>query len=204
MRLSAQAITFMRKSCILFLFILFHRISATACDCPPLPAPDLNYCNKFEIIFKGKIVSVSDCDGISSAKFRLSELYKGACTEEIQIWFDCSTDCMMSFNAGEEWIIYANFFQHGKPRAEFCSRCRKYISNENKIQTEFVNNDLSFDQENEFLKKELGLHHFLEVNTNADFTHQNTKPGGLVTILLIIASIGVLILFYYFFNKFFK
>jgi hypothetical protein len=111
---------------------------------------------------------------------------------------------MMSFNAGEEWIIYANFFQHGKPRVEFCSRSRKYNANENKVQTEFVTGDLSFDQEKDFLKENLGLHHFLERNTNADFTHQNTKPGGLVTIILILSSIAVLILFYYFFNKFFK
>src|ERR1700741_2038291 len=108
------------KKLVLLLILIHTSFTSFSCDCPSLPLLDLDYCGKFEIIFKGKVVSVSTCNEISSAKFKLSELYKGPCTEEIEIWFDCSSDCMMSFTAGEEWIIYANFFQHGKPRAEFC------------------------------------------------------------------------------------
>jgi hypothetical protein len=194
----------MRNLLLLVFFLLGFSFRPLACDCPALPAANENYFNKFELIFKGKVISVGECKDVGSARVKLSQLFKGMCTEEVDIYFDCSTDCMMSFAPGEEWIFYANFFQHGKPRVEFCSRSRKFNANENRNNAEFVSSDLSFQEENELLKSQLGLHHFLKENENASLTHQNQRPSGTTTIILVISSIVVLIVFYYLFTKYFK
>ncbi len=177
---------------------------AWSCQCPPLPKLNLNYCETYELIFKGVLTKLGNCKDVNKAHFKLNELYKGISPEEIDVYYDCSSDCAMSFSEGEEWIIYANYAQLGKPKTNFCSRSRKYIANENKLQTEYVNTDISFDQEKEFLTSNFGLHHFLKSNTNAELSHQNIKPGSLMSIVLILASIATFVLFYYLFNKYMK
>ena len=188
----------------LFLLFLFNSFFSFSCECPALPKLDLNYCNGYEFIFKGTVVSVGKCNEINKARFKLNELYRGVSPEEIDVYFDCSSNCAMNFIVGEEWIIYSNYAQLGKPKVNFCSRSRKYIQNENKIQTEYVNTDITFDKEKNFLTENFGLHHFLRTNNNADFSHQNLRPDSLGVIILILISIAGFVVFYYLFNKFSK
>ena len=192
------------KRIILLIFFLYSSLISFSCECPSLPRLNMDYCNKYEFIFKGTILSVGKCKEINKARFKLNELYKGISPEEIDVYFDCSSDCAVNFNVGEQWIIYSNYAQMGKPKVDFCSRNRKYILNENKIQTEYVNTDISFDQEQAFLLSNFGKHHFLRTNNNTELSHQNIKPDKLTSIFLILVSIAGFVVFYYLFNKFIK
>ena len=182
--------------------LLIISFSAKPCDCPTIPKLDLTYCTQYSLIFKGKITAVSPCNEISKATFKVTDLYKGDCTSEIDVYFDCTSDCMMNLNVGEEWIVYVNFIQHGKPGIKFCTRSRKRMGND--TQTDYVNTEISFDEEGTFLKDKLGLHEFIPQNLNAALSHQNEKPGGLSSIILVLCSIAGFWLIYFLFNKFIK
>src|ERR1043166_7108143 len=98
----------MRK--FLAFFLIFSFNFASACDCPPVRPLSKELCGGFNVIFRGKVTSVTPCDekGNAVASFAITALYKGNCEKEIQVNFECMSSCMMSFAPGEEWIIYAN------------------------------------------------------------------------------------------------
>ena len=200
--------TFSCKPKINFMLVLFvialSPLRSYACKCAALPKLDVDYCKYYDLIFKGVVVSLGKCNEINKAHFKLNELYKGVSPEEIDVYFDCSSDCAMNFNVGEEWIIYSNYIQLGKPKIDFCSRCRKRIQNENILETEFIHTDITYSQEQEFLMSKLGLHHFLLTTNNSELSHQNIKPNRLTTIILLTISISVFVVFYYLFKKFIK
>ncbi len=186
------------------MLIGFPNLTVKACQCPELPALSKNYCDGFELIFKGTVISKSSCNKIAKVRMKLTELYKGISPEETDVYFDCEGDCAVNIAVGEEWIIYSNYFQLGKPQLKLCSRSRKFIHGEKEVETEFIPTSVSYQSERDFLEKELGLHHFLKTTTNSDMAHQNEKPSPPVSIVLILISMVVLIVFYYFFNKFFR
>ena len=182
---------------------MFYCINA--CDCPPTPKLDKTYTDGYAFIFKGGVKSVTQCnDGIAKAHFVLQELYKGKSTKEIDVYFDCGKDCPMSFNAGETWIIYSNYAQVGKPDVSLCSRSRKLVDNEIRIQTDFVPTDYSFEQEAEWLRTSLGLQGFLKENDSSMLSHRNELPSRSNALLLIGISLGGLLLLYFVFKKFIK
>lgn len=87
------------------------------------------------------------CNEINKAHFLVQELYLGTSTSEIDVYFDCTGDCKMTFNPGETWIIYASLARIGKPKVSICSRSRKLVDNEMKLATNFIASDLNFNEE---------------------------------------------------------
>lgn len=187
----------------LFCVVMFLWASpARACECP-LTRLGSAECDKYELIFKGKVLSVITCDHkFGEAVFEIQELYKGNSTKTFKVLFDCHVPCASEFRAGEEWIIYTRYKQIGNAMMDWCSRSRKYFHNEQEdFYTVTYGND--YYEEARFLRDSLGLHRFLKTDL-ASTEGRNRIPGKGLTALLFICSLTVIILFYWLFNKFFK
>ena len=173
----------------LFLLLLTFTESAFSCDCPSIPKLTSEYCKQYNLIFRGTVQKVATCNEINHATFLIQELYKGQSKREIELYFDCSSDCKMNFNAGETWIVYANFIQLNKPKVELCSRSRKLVDNEIKVATNFIASDLGFNEECDWLKQNLGIK---TINPDDKIktidTHRNQLPEKEFSLTLILIS----------------
>ncbi len=194
----------MRGFVKLFLVSLFflNSFNTLACQCP-LTTLGIEECNKYEIIFKGKVISVTTCNSnFGVAVFELEELYKGNATKQFKVLFECGVECAMDFSEGEEWIIYSNYKQVDKAMMNWCSRSRKFFKNEKEdFYTSTYGND--YYDELKFLRQTLGLHRFL-VLKNTTTENRNEKPTTNQTILMLVISLSAIILFYWLFKKYFK
>ncbi|MCD6067629.1 MAG: hypothetical protein K0S33_2455 [Bacteroidetes bacterium] len=190
---------------VFFLSVLLHfAYSTAACECPELPRLNKEYAETYQLIFKGAVKTVGTCNKVNKAHFIVHELFKGSSPKEIDVYFDCTGDCAMSFNPGETWIIYANYAQLGKPDISFCSRSRKQVDNEVQVQANFIPSDLSFGQELEWLQTNLDAQAFLETNNNADFSHKNELPTPEKAIVLVAISFAGMLILYFVIRKFMK
>ena len=109
----------MNRTFYLIAFVLVFGIGmlvpAVACKCGEHPVLDKQQCDLYNVIFKGKVDSISGCrDGYATAYFRIQELYKGKSLEQVSVRFDCESDCQLSVGNGEEWLVYARYFQYNK------------------------------------------------------------------------------------------
>ncbi len=174
----------------------------TACQCP-YTALSEKECNKYEIIFRGRIVAIKDCgETFGEATFEIDELYKGNATKQFKILFDCKEVCAMKFNVGEEWIIYSRYKQIGNAKMDWCSRSRKYFKiDKQDFYTESYGNN--YNDEVLFLREKLGLHRTMLENKNAA-EGRNQRPTTNQTIVILICSLLTVILFYWGFNIFYK
>jgi len=173
-----------------------------ACQCPSTSL-SLEECNRYEIIFRGKILSVQPCGNkFGEAVFEISELYKGNSTQQFKVLFECTGECYMQFLPGDEWIIYSNFKQVNNAMMNWCSRSRKLFNN---LQEDFytVNYGNDYDDELKFLRENLGLHRFL-TDTERKDVDRNKIPDITQTIILVICSLLAIILFYWLINKFLR
>lgn len=189
---------------ILLFFILFNcfYLPSNACQCP-LTNLSIEECNRYEIIFKGKIISVKNCEGkYGEAIFEVEELYKGNATKQFKVLFECGVECAMQFNAGEEWIIYSRYKQIDNALMDWCSRSRKYFKNE-KEDFYSVNYGNDYFSELKFLREKLGLHRLLADSKNTS-EGRNIKPSSNQMIITLFVSIAVLLLFYQLFNIWYK
>ncbi len=186
--------------CLLNLFVFYFSIKA--CQCP-LTSLSLAECHKYEVIFKGKIVSVKNCNNnFGEAAFEVEELYKGNATKKFNVLFECGVECAMQFNVGEEWIIYSVYKQIGNVKMDWCSRSRKYFKIEKQdFYTDTYGND--YNDEVKFLREKLGLHR-LTMETKNAAENRNLRPSANQTIIILLCSLSAIILFYWLFNKFFK
>lgn len=160
-------------------------------------------CNKYEIIFRGKIVSVKDCgDKFGEAIFEIEELYKGNATKEFKVLFECDVECAQKFNPGEEWIIYSRYKQIDNAKMDWCSRSRKYfkVDKEDFYAVTYGND---YYDEVKFLHKNLGVHRFL-TDKNPQDGSRNKIPDKQGFIIALLCSLAGLVLFYYLFNRFFR
>lgn len=190
-------------NCILFLLVLSFSKPVFSCDCPNLPKLTSEYTNKYNLIFRGTVQKVSNCNEINHATFQIQELYKGESKKEIEIYFDCSSDCKINFNVGETWIIYANYIQLNKPKVELCSRSRKLVDNEIKVATNFIASDLGFNEECDWLKQNLGIKTInLEDNIKTVDTHRNQLPEKEFSLVLIIISLFFFLALIFFLKKY--
>ncbi|MBL7933356.1 MAG: hypothetical protein JNL60_15730 [Bacteroidia bacterium] len=195
----------MIKSFIHFLLILFVFIchaSVLACQCP-LTRLSIEECDKYEIIFKGKIISVNDCgDKFGEAVFEIDELYKGNATKEFKILFECGLECSQKFIPGQEWIIYSRYKQIDNAKMDWCSRSRKYfkVDKEDFYAVTYGND---YYDEVKFLREKLGVHRFL-ADKNPQDGNRNQIPDKQGFVIVLICSLAGLVLFYYLFNRFFR
>lgn len=189
---------------IIAFLILLNLVSFTALSCQcPLTTLGIEECNKYELIFKGKIESIKNCDGkYGEAIFEVEELYKGNTTKKFKVLFECNVECALKFNTGEEWLIYTRYKQIDNALMDWCSRSRKYFKND-KEDFYAVTYGNDYDEELKFLQNNLGLHRFLADVKNND-EGRNTKPSSNQTIIILVGSIIFLLIFYWLFNKWYK
>ncbi len=104
-----------------------------ACDCDPLDALTKENCGVYDVIFEGKVDSVTNCvDGEINISFFIEELYKGNYLSQINVKNYCADGCEMHFAKGDVWLIYAEKNNAQDVIVHFCSRSRKLnAANEN-------------------------------------------------------------------------
>ncbi|MBC7863132.1 MAG: hypothetical protein IAF38_09170, partial [Bacteroidia bacterium] len=146
------------KKIILLVFFIGIKISV-ACDCPafpPLTKELFDAKNLKQIVFKGMVMRNGECNTIASCVFEIQELYFGRSTKHLTAVYQCSGDCVMNFNPGEEWIIYGEYIQLEKIKISFCSRSRK-IEKSNSDEVDAVGYGCTTAQEVSFLRDNLGI-----------------------------------------------
>jgi len=173
-----------------------------ACQCP-LTRLSMEECNKYEIIFKGRIDSVKNCgDKFGEAFFEIEELYKGNATKHFKVLFECNVECAQNFNPGDEWVIYSRYKQIDNAKMDWCSRSRKYFKiDKEDFYTVTYGND--YYDEVKFLQENLGAHRFLADKNQQDGS-RNKLPDKQGFIIILLCSLAGLVLFYYLFNRFFR
>lgn len=185
----------------ILLFFIIAGKSANACQCP-VSGLSLNECEKYELIFKGKVISAKTCDNTPGlAIFEVLELFKGNSEKKIKVYFNCENDCSKGFLVGEEWIIYTRYKQIDNAQMDWCSRSRKYFRfDKEDYYSVLYGND--YDDELNFLRTNLGNHRIMEKKQHPE--ERNRKPTLNESILILISSLAAIVLFYYLFNKFVK
>lgn len=183
-------------------FLLLFTLKTFACQCPPTQLSK-EECNKYGIIFKGKIVTLKNCgEKLGEAIFSVEELYKGNTGSEFKVMFDCAGECAQKLNVGDEWIIYSNYRQIDNAMLDWCSRSRKYFKIE-KLDFYTVNYGNDYDDELKFLRETLGAHRLLADNKNK-IEGRNIRPDTTQTVVILLCSLMAIVLFYYLFNRFFR
>ncbi|MBL7917855.1 MAG: hypothetical protein JNM96_05630 [Bacteroidia bacterium] len=186
---------------IITLLIFSH--SAMACQCP-LTKLGKAECNKYEIIFRGKVISTVTCkDKPGEALFEIIDLYKGNAYPEFKILFDCKDPCNVGFNVGEEWIIYSSYKQIDNAMMDWCSRSRKFFA-QPKEDFYSVTYGNSYDDEVKFLIDSLGLHRTLNPENKPNSNNRNELPTTNQSIIILICSLVSIIVFFYLINKYLK
>lgn len=192
----------MKKIIIIFLILFCFSIKTNACQCP-LTQLSKAECSKYELIFRGKVISVATCkDKPGVALFEIDDLYKGNLPKQFQMLFTCDDPCSSEFKVGEEWIIYTSFKQINNGLMDWCSRSRRFIKNE-KEDFYAATYGNSYNDEVKFLQDSLGLHRLMKEQP-VNMQHRNQLPTNNQSILILISSILAIFLFYFLFNKFFK
>src|SRR5690606_9929891 len=126
----------------------------------------------------------------------------GNAEETIAVQFNCSDDCAVGFREGDEWIIYSRYRQVNIALMDWCSRSRRFFRHE-KEDFYTVNFGNDYTEELTFLTTELGLHRLLKKKDDQS-GKRNRLPDLTESILLVIASIVAIVLFYALFKKFFR
>ena len=184
---------------ILVVLVLLHSAVLMACKCSTVSPINQELAKAYDVIFTGKVDSISSCSTDAIAYFTINALYKGKTTEQVAVHFDCTTSCMMSFAKNDEWIIYAIYGHFDLVSVNICSHSRKHFKTgeQDFYQTA---SGRSFEEENEFLKSSLGRQAFAEKeNWNTEqkeFKPHNTQPSNSNKIYLLLISFGVMILIY--------
>jgi hypothetical protein len=175
-----------------------------ACECAPNLPVSKEIAKSYTVIFKGRVDSVSLCnnDGLAITYFTINELYKGAVQQNIKIYFDCSSPCMMSFNKNDEWIVYANYMRFNQLTILLCSHSRKFIED---LKQDYyaVSAGRTFEEEVTFLQHTLSTQPFIKEKENIQDVLQphNLQPSGQNKIFLLIVSISAMIIIYFISRK---
>lgn len=183
-----------------FVFISCHTF---ACECPALSPISKEFCNGYDVIFYGAVDSVSKCDnkGFSFAFFTIKELYKGNAEKKIKVKFDCSSECLMSFEKGEEWIIYSKYEKFDLLKVVICEHSRKNFSDGTQ-DIYLIAAHRTFEEEKIFLKTSFGLQKFIlgnDLNKQQDqIGPHNEQPSNWGKLTLLVVSLLAMGLVYYF------
>lgn len=193
---------------ILFLLLLLPLAQKNfACDCgafPPL-TNELFGKNPKQIVFKGKVMSIGECNEIAACIFEVQELFDGKAAKHLTAVYDCSSSCQMNFNPGEEWIIYGEYLQLEKINIEFCSRSRKIDPGNNAYaESEKIAYGVTVQEELSWLSENLGKKTIRPDDQNKEAAHKNEKPSPVSKIILLLISVSVLVLIILGSKKFLK
>jgi hypothetical protein len=175
----------MKKICFIILLI-FSKV-VVACECPS--------------IVYGAVDSVSECkEGKSIAYFTIEELYKGSVVQTLKVDFDCSSSCLMSFEKGDKWLIYATYKRFDELVVSLCSHSRKYFMD---AAQDFytVSAQHTFEEDKQFLKETFGIQSFSKMDEQVPdaikSAARNEQPSGINKLILLAISFIVMAIVYY-------
>lgn len=176
---------------------------ASACQCP-VTKLSLEECDKYEIIFRGRIIDDTLFDNKKGeVTFEILELYKGVVSQKFKVLFETGTECAQVFSVGEEWIIYTIYKQANNGKMDWCSRSRKYFKNE-KLDFYTVTYGNDYDDELNFLREKLGLHKTLASAETKPNWQGNQIPTQKEFIFYLLLSIIGVVGFIFLAKKFLK
>lgn len=191
----------------ILVFLLVASKALFACECPPFEAITKDGCSPYDVIFSGSVDSVSACDteGLSIAYFTINELYKGSVHRQIKVNFDCASECLMSFEKEETWLIYAKYKRFDLLVVNICGHNRKFFKDESQ-DVYIMAAQRTFEQEKQFLKTTLGTQPFLSNDTQTtpttEMLSRNEQPSGMNKLyLLLISFVAMALVFFVTRNK---
>ncbi len=196
----------MRLFGILLFTLLFHAlISQDNCNCKESEIAFADgYVNANQLIFRGKTISINKGTDYDRVTFLVNKLFKGVASKQVTVYFDSKNACALKFNAGEDWLIYANY-EKGKPFVAYCSRSRKNVINTNKnVDLMYIKSDLNVDDETDKLTELCGLKPFTETMSANENAHSNIIPNGWERIVLILISFVCFVGIYLVLNRYMK
>ena len=112
------------KSVLLIFAILSIQIGY-GCSClPPGKIDDIQF-NKYDLIFKGKVVSIKKKNEVVSILFQVEDYYKGnKYSKTIKVaTVAYESACGITVKRGEEWLVYA-FFSNNEYNTNLCTRTK--------------------------------------------------------------------------------
>lgn len=189
---------------LLLLLLISVPKNSFTCDCLTAKPLEKEYISKtFPVVFFGKVTGFTMHEGVKFIKFEVDEPYIGKLQQSIELRDDQS-DCAPSFDIGQEWLVYAFYFEYGKAETDICTPSRRKFTNEKDDYNKVTRNS-SFDQDKEFMRKNFGVQPFLIKNPDEEAlkNRELEKPGGYGMVWMILIGTFVLALFYYLFNKLF-
>jgi hypothetical protein len=190
----------MKKIVLLFCLITLVEF-ARACECPPIqPITEVTSKN-YNAIFYGKVDSITNRSekGFGAAHFTITELYKGNLQQQVKLNFDNSSSCMMSFEKGEEWLIYAVYKNFNFLTVSLCSHSRKLFKEASEDFYQ-LNAQRTFNEEKEFLTTTLSIQPFAQENVldeqREQFKPHNIQPEPMSKLLLVLVSLLVMVIIF--------
>ncbi|MCX8081336.1 MAG: hypothetical protein N3F09_08880 [Bacteroidia bacterium] len=174
--------------------------SREPCPCPAVPF-DAMVPSKYEIIFCGKVMQLKKLnENLNTVVFEVKELYKGNVTQNWEVHFNPDDPCAVSFNPGEEWLMFLNYYQNNNSKLNWCSHSRKYY----RAKTDdpyWISSGWEYDDVKSFLKKNLGTYRVLQ-NVGSEAKNRNLVPNRWEFFIYLLASAGGMFLIYYFTKKY--
>lgn len=196
----------MNKSTLIVL-LLFSK-TLFACECPTLQPISKELSSAYNAIFLGKVDSVSaaNAKGICTAYFTINELYKGNIQQHVKVDFDALSECMMSFEVNEQWLMYCTYQMFDVLNVNICSHSRKLFDVTNGEQDFYqLASQRTFEEEKLFLHTTLSIQPFggkNEMNQQQiDFRPHNDQPSATNKLLLLLSSFAVMLMVYFITRK---
>lgn len=193
----------------LALIFFFTYLYSHACECPPLQPVSKELCGQYDVIFYGRVDSIASCgtEGLGTVYFTIISLYKGSAQQHVSVDYDCTSSCMMSFSKDEEWIIYSVYQHFDLITVNLCSHSRKK-ANAGSADFYQAASGRSFEEENLFLEKALGIQPYASHNELNDRQKEmqphNEQPAALTKLWLLLISLGVMAIIFIITKKYFK
>lgn len=187
---------------LLISVLIFTSSYSFACECSSLSPISKELCKDYDVIFYGTVDSIGACNDKWSAiaYFTISDLYKGKVQQQVEINFDCNTECMMSLAPDDEWIIYAKYLKFDFLQISICEHSRKKF-NDDAQDFYLIDTKRTFAEELGFLKTNLEIQAFVQPtivnNTVADTSRDNTQPSSWGKVTLLLVSLLVMAIVYF-------
>ncbi|MBI2271956.1 MAG: hypothetical protein HYU69_16575 [Bacteroidetes bacterium] len=190
---------------LFFIIAILLTLYSYSCDCPPITRLSPESIKQYDAIFKGRVDSVSIKEDKDNIWFTIQDVFKGNLSAATAVYYNNKTSCEMKMNAGEEWLIYAEYVSFGKLEVNVCSRSRKYFADE-ASDYYVATNGIRYVDEIDFLKTNFGTKPFAENDpTKAiQIKRELIHPSQTQMVYWLIASLIGFIVIYYLFKRFVK
>ncbi len=192
---------------LLFYLIIFFVASASskviACTCLTLE-PLKRYDNTYDVIFVGTAIADSDTGMSGTVTFRIDSLFKGVAPKEVKISYDNQSSCMMNFHAGERWIICANYTSYGQLSTNICSHSRPHPGFDRTKDYYADERGTSFNEDLKMMSETFGIQKISVKNADQFPPRQLEHPDRGTSFWWMIASIPILLFFYWLVRRFLK